>query len=478
MNIQDSNLNLRKEVLSGTIWSIGGQFAAAGLRFGNMLVLARMLSPEFFGLLGMSLVVMLILRDVSDMGLSAALVQRAQIDETDLATIFWFNLAVSLLMAGLLFAGAGFLAKLLGDVRLEPILRALALLLPTNALALVPRAMLLRDLKFAQLAWQDVAGMVGFGLVGIPMATLGMGVWSLIGALAAQWISRSALVWLVSPYRVTFQFKWNRLRRLSGFSIWMFSNLLLGRLIDNADYFLIGRYLGAAALGHYTLAFQLVITPVRRIAGILTAVLFPSFAKIQNQLLRLQRGFLQALKMLAWVLFPLSAFLFVVADILVPALYSDRWLPAVPVVRILALTSFFYGLSIVNPLLNAIGKPNWRFVILSFQAAIFILFAWGWGLARGIEGVAWSIMAAVAVSIVLQIWVLRLELQITLLALARTFYMPLLALLPTGVLTWWLKNILSIQSDALYTVLLAVVFGTVYTLITLPGYYNSLVSAK
>lgn len=466
--------DLRKIVLTGTFWTTGSQIVAAGLRFGIMLILARLLSPEFFGLLGMSMVIMLILRNISDMGFGAALVQRKQIDETDLATVFWFNLTMSLLLGAFLFAGSGTLAQLLGDVRLEMILRTLAILLPVNALTMVPQAVLRRNLEFAKLSLRDIAGMVGFGMVGVPLAMLGMGYWSLIGALAAQWIFCSALVWLVAPYRPLPMFKWSRLQILLGFGFWMFVSMLASRLMNNVDYFMIGRFLGATDLGYYTLAFQLVIIPIQRITAVLGNVLFPSFSKIQNQPARLQKGFLEALRILVLVLFPISAFFIVEAGILVPLLYSSKWLPAVPVVQLLAFASFFYGIDIMNAILNAIGKPHWRFVVLGFRATIFVFLAWGWGLTQGIEGIALCILIAVALSIILQLLVLMHELKITPLMLAHALYIPLLAILPPTLLAWWFKKILFTQSYGIQLVVIGPAFCVLYGLLVLPGYRHEL----
>jgi len=474
MNDKISSINLKKQILSGTFWSTGGQITTAALRFGSMLVLAHLLPVEVFGLLGMALVVMLILQDVSDMGLGAALVQRESIDDTDLATIFWFNLGISLLITVLLFAGSNYLAYLLGDTRLETILKALSLLLPINALTVVPQAVMRRNLMFAQLSQRDVWGMIGFGLVGIPMAILQLGIWSLVGALATQWVFRAGLIWFASPYRPKLKFSWRRLHTLSGFSTWMFVSILMGRMMANIDYFIIGRFLGASALGYYTLAFQLVIIPNQRISGMLGAVLFPSFSRIQNQTKRLQNGFLKTVRYLALVLIPISTFLFISADSLVPFLYSVKWLPAVPVVRLLALASVFYSLDIMNSLLNAIGKPNWRVLILGFRATTFVLLAWIFGLKQGIEGVAISILIAVAVSSLLQIWVLARVLRVTLSAVWRSIRSPLLSAILITFIGWELTTLLVDQQDGAKVIALAVVMGLGYSALVIPGYYKEL----
>jgi O-antigen/teichoic acid export membrane protein len=469
-------LNIKQKIFSGTFWLAGGRLITAILRFGAMLILARLLQPEFFGLLSLSIVIMLILQDVSDMGFGAALVQREHIDETDLATIFWFNLAVSFLLTAILYTSAGILAGIVGDARLKPILRALAILLPINALSIVPQAMLRRNLQFALIAWRDVAGMVGFGLVGISLAMLEMTVWSLVGALAAQWVFRVALICLASPYRPEFRFDLSRLRSLSSFSSWMFVSTLMGRLMDHVDYFIIGRFFGATALGYYTIAFQLVIIPIQRIVGVLNMVLFPSFSKIQNDTIRLKNGFLQALKFLTLVLIPISSFVFITADTLIPFLYSYKWLPSVPVVRLLALASFFYGLDITTSFLDAVGKPNWRFIVLSFRVTIFILMSSTWGLSHGIEGVAVSILVAVVLSTILQIFVMVREMQINTLVIFRSLYLPIICTLPASLLTEWLKNTLTNFSDFFIVTTLAIVFGMFYLIavILLMGRNDSL----
>jgi len=364
--------HLKQQILSGTLWSAVCQVIAAALRLGIMLVLARLLYADLFGLLGMSLVVMLILRDISDMGLGAALVQNETIDETDLSTVFWFNLTISLLMMLVLYFSAGYLASFLGDSRLTLVFQALSLLLPINALTLVSQSIMRRDLKFFQLSLRDVIGMLGFGVVGIPTALAQMGLWSLVAALAAQWIFRTISLLLMLPYRPQLKFDQQRLRKLLGFSLWMFASTLASRIMGNIDYFLIGRFLGASALGYYTLAFQLVIVPSQRITSLLSTILFPSFSRIQSQAKSLQNGLLITLRYLTLVLAPLSVTIFVTADIIVPLLYSSKWLSAVPIVRILSLASFFYGLDIIGSLFSAVGKPQWDVVLLGVRAGSFV----------------------------------------------------------------------------------------------------------
>jgi PST family polysaccharide transporter len=462
--------DFRRHVLSGTVWSAGGQGITAALRFGIMLVLARLLPADLFGLLGMSLVVMLLLRDISDMGLGAALVQRETVDELDMATIFWFNLGVSLLMAMLLLVGSDPVAQLLGDARLVPVLRTLSFLLPVNALSMVPQAVMRRELRFAQLAWRDIAGMIGFGLVGIPLALLEMGIWSLVAALTAQWLARSALLWLASPYRPSLRFSRTRLISLSGFSIWMFVGMLMSRLMANIDYFLIGRFLGATALGYYTLAFQLVIVPNQRISGILSWVLFPSFSIIQNDIERVRSGFLETLRYIALALVPISTFLFVSSDALIPFLYSSKWEPAIPVVRWLALASFFYGLDIMHSLINAVGQPIWRAWILGLRAAAFVALCWSFGLDRGIEGVALSILVAVALSALLQIWVLGHKLLIGPIEIWRSVRLPLLGALPVIIVIWALAEYLEAQGNQIELLTIVALILLDYGILVAVGY--------
>jgi O-antigen/teichoic acid export membrane protein len=286
----------------------------------------------------------------------------------------------------------------------------------------------------------------------------------LIGALAAQWVFRAVLIWMASPYRPMLRFEWNRLRTLSSFSSWMFVSTLMGRLMDHVDYFIVGRFLGTTALGYYSIAFQMVIIPVQRIIGVLIMVLFPSFVKIKNDTIRLKNGFLYALKLLTLGLIPISAFIFIAADALVPLLYSYKWLPSIPVVRLLALAGFFYGLDLTTSLLDAVGKPKWRFIVLCFRVSTFILVSFAWGLAHGIEGVAVSILVAVALSTILQICILLREMRIKPLTIFRMFFLPISSILPAMILVGWFNNIINGLSDILIVTTMALVFAILYAL--------------
>lgn len=463
-------INLKQEIFSGTFWSGGGQVLSTIIRFCSFLVLARLLPASFIGLLGLSAVIIPIFRDLSYIGVNAALVQKDKIDDIDLSTTFWFAGIVGLLLSPIVFFGSEFLATLLGNLRFELLLKMIAVLIPINAFSMIPQSLLTRKLKFAQLSLRDVAGEIGFAVIGITFAILNMGIWSLVGALSAQWVCRAAVMWIYEPYIPVFRFEIERLKRLFRFSFWMFVNSFWGRLMENVDYLLISRFLGATALGYYTLAFQLVILPVQRAAAILSRVLFPSLSKIQHQIDRLKHSFLKIVKMLILVLFPVSALFILEAHNIVPLLYSEKWIPAVPVVRILGLASFFYVLIIMDSMLQAIGKPDLWFVVIFIKGMSIIILAYLWGLEKGVTGMAFCIAGAAAITFIIQIYILLKKLKISLIEFMQTLYIPSLAIILSSLLIWMLTDFTSAWPRLINVVVITLVFAILYGSMIFPWY--------
>lgn len=378
-----------------------------------MLLLAYLLEPSSFGMLGLSLVVALILKDISDAGLVAALVQREKITELEITTAFWANLALSAIACSLLWISSDTVALILGERQLSPLLRVFSILIMLDATTIVSNAMLQRQMRFDKLAQRDLAGEIMFGIAGIVTAFLGWEIWSLVAAVVAQWSARTVAMWVAWPYRPKLTFKSDLLRELLHFGLPATGVSIADRIMANIDYFLIGRLLGSTALGYYTLAFQLAIIPSQRIAWILQRVLFPAFTVLQHDRNRTKQGYLSSIEYLSLILLPANLGLAMLAPWLIPFLYSAKWLPAIPIVQCLALVGALYALDITSSLFYAQGRPHLQLLLLTARALLFAIFVFAFGLALNIEGFALSLLFAVAITFLLGLIIVMKMLDIT-----------------------------------------------------------------
>jgi PST family polysaccharide transporter len=433
---------LSKRTVSGVLWLGVGQGGGYAVRFVVIILLARLLSPEMFGLLGLASAILLILMDVSNMGLSAALVQMDEPDQTDLSTMFWANLALSSTMCVALFAGSTTLARVFSNADLAVVLRVTAFLLPLSSIATIPYVLLQRQLQFSRISLRDVSGEIAFGLVGLPMALLGMGLWALVGAFAAQWVARSLILFALSPWWPSFRLDLAVLRRLGAFGGSAFGVSLCSRIMSQVDYFLIGAVLGAETLGYYTIAFQLAVLPADRLTGVVRRVTFPVFSSVKRDAKRLGSGLSRLVETLAYVMIPFSATIFFLSPVLIPSLYSAKWTPAIVPAQILSLAAAAYGFDVTQAIFFALGKPSWRLFVLGARTILFLGFcALALDAELGITGVALSLVAAVSLTTIVGGLAIRRLVHVEWVDLARKVAWPLLftaaVLLPLQIFLAW-----------------------------------------
>jgi len=298
------------------------------------------------------------------------------------------------MLAASMWAGAGVLAHVVHDSRATPVLQALAVVIPANTLLLVPRIMLARRLDFRRVAVSDLGSEVAFTVVAIGMALIGFGHWSLVCAIVGRPVVRGALLW--GPWRSLpmRRFGWRHCREVLSFGSFVMAHQMTTVFLANVDNIVVGRFLGSAALGQYTLAFQLGVVPGQRLCEVLGRVAFPSFAAVQNERKRLCRGFLRMMRVSFLLAAPLAFFIPLTARPLIQAMYGSQWLPAAAALQILAATAFFCAIDNAGLVLTAAGRPGWEFALAAFRAGAFLVIVAAYGVAHGIVGVAASLFLA------------------------------------------------------------------------------------
>ena len=395
--------SLRHRTLMGLIWRTIGQYGALAIRFVVLLILASILTPTDFGLVGMAMIFIMFADSISELGLVQAIIQRQDIGESVLSTAFWTNLSLGLGIGILGFIGAELITEFLGDPAAAPVLRALAIMFPISALSTIQRALIVKHLEFDRFAYRNIISSIAFGIVSISLAMLGAGVWSLVGGNLARSIVGTAIYWAAVPWRPKIVFSTQTLRELLQFGLPAFISAMFSRGMTNIDYFVVGRWLGTEALGYYTLAFQLAVVPGQRLIGIVRSVTFPAFSEIQDNLRRLSDAFLEGIQHLFVVITPLTILIIMISPWFINALYDDKWADSILPMQILAVAGYFYAFDITQSLYYAVGKPQIRIWIIGFRIALFAIFFFTIGASFGIIGVATGLVFAAAFSSLLNI---------------------------------------------------------------------------
>lgn len=354
------------------------------------VILARLLGPDDFGLIGMILVFTMFAQIFSDMGLAAALIQKPDIEQRHLNSVFWMNVLVGVLLAGALMAGAPLVASFYE----EPALRLLTVIISLNflsgSLVVVQKALLQKKMEFKKLAFVEVFSLLVAGGVSISMALKGFGVWSLVAKAMVTMNVSVLLMWGLSEWRPSFSVDKRAVKDLIGYG----SNLLGFQVFNywarNLDNILIGRFIGASALGIYSRAYSLMLLPISQVNTVITKVMFPALCLIQDDVDRTKRVYLSAVRAIALFTFPLMIGLLVVAKPFILLLYGEKWRGVIPLIQLLCLTGMPQSVATtVGWIYTAQGRTDIMFKWGVFASAL-VSMAFVIGLQWGVVGVAAS----------------------------------------------------------------------------------------
>ncbi len=419
-------MSLREQATRGVGWSVVERWGNQAIGLAIFVVLSRQLDAAAFGLVALAGVVIEFARMFVDQGFSEAVVQRGELDREHLDTAFWTGLATGVLLACGCVALAEPIAAAFDEPRLAPVLRWLSVSFVIGGLSSTQQALLMRSLRFKQIAIRTLAAEVGAGTVAISMALAGYGVWSLVGQSIAAGVCGVIALWSVTEWRPGLGFRWRHFRELSRFgaSIVGYKALNLGN--QRADSFLIGSFLGTTALGYYTVAWRAFHAITRILTSAMNQVAFPVFSRMQADRERMRRAYSEATQLTALLTFPAFFGLAALAPIIVPAVFGEQWAPSVPVMRVLAGVGLLQTFTHFNgSVIKAVGKPSWRLglaVIQLVMSAGAILLA----VRYGITAVA---VATVTVGFALYpagFWMVRRLIGVETAAYLKLFAAPLL----------------------------------------------------
>lgn len=381
---------LKSKTIHALFWSFLERFGQQGIQFIISIILARLLLPEQFGLIAMLSIFMAIAQSFIDSGFGQALIQKQDSTYIDECSIFYFNILVGFLAAGLLCLAAPWIAGFYNQPLLVPLTYVLSLNMVINAFGLVQTTLLTKHIDFkTQLKASAIATAIS-GTIGVSMALNGFGVWSLVAQSLSSNLFRTALLWFFNTWRPSLVFSFASLRGMFAFGSRLLASGLLDTVFQNIYIVAIGKLFSPADLGFYSRAKGLQQLPVSNISTIIGRVTFPVFSSVQDDKPRLKRGVRKALLTLAMVNFPVMIGLAIVARPLVLVLLTDKWLPCVPYLQLLCVVGMLYPLHAINlNVLKAQGRSD-LFLKLEVLKKILVVMAiaitYRWGIFAMIYG--------------------------------------------------------------------------------------------
>ncbi len=321
-------------------WRALSQFSSQGIQIVVGIILARLLMPSDFGIIGMAGIVTGLAGVFQDLGFGQALVQRAELRPEHSRSAFWMTLIMGTLLYTALYFGAPWAGEYFRDDRMVPVLRLMALSFLISPFGVVPRSLLQRELDFRKPFYAGLAGTIANGGVGITMAFLGYGYWSLVWALLVSSAVGTIALCIVTRYAPPVVPSLRGARELFAFGGGMTAISLLHFMREKADYFMIGRQMDVTALGLYTRAYGQITLPITVTAHSVHGIMFAALSRLQTQPERLRKAFCSALTAVAAVAFPLEGMLLVTSAELIPAVFGQQWTGSVRSVQILTLAGF------------------------------------------------------------------------------------------------------------------------------------------
>jgi O-antigen/teichoic acid export membrane protein len=388
--------SLGARTISAARWQTAASATKGVLQFGVMVLLARLLSPEEFGLAALALIVVGLAEMVVDLGLGPALVQREEITRRQIRVAFTSSALLGLAVTLVLVAAAPLSAVLLRNEAVPEVLRWQSLLFVFAGLGATARAVLERRLDFRGLFFVSFSSYVlGYAVVGVSLALLGFGVWSLVFAALAQGVIGSGVALFLARHPMRPLLAREELRDLLDFGLGVILNRLVVYASYNGDNFVIGRWLGSAALGLYSRAFQLMLFPLSHLQSITWNVLFSAYSRLQHDRERAAAAYLKGIQLTTLVVAPLMAGMLVAGPHLIVGLYGPQWAAAALPLQVLCaagLLRAIYGMT--GALTHAFGKVYAEFRRQALFAGLLVgasLLGSRWGITGVAIGVAVSV---------------------------------------------------------------------------------------
>lgn len=341
-------MTLKQKTINGLKWSFIENTSSLGLSFIVGIILARLLSPREFGLIGMITIFIAIASPFVTGGFGLALIRKQNCSQADYSTVFYFNLIISLLFYLLFFFTAEEISNYFNEPLLKPIVRVLGLCIIINALSFIQSIRLRKQIDFKLQTKISIIAVVVSGAVGIAMAYTGYGVWSLIAKTILGYLLTSIFLWCWNRWKPSLIFSVSSFKELFSFG----SKLLVSGLIDtiyrNVYYLIIGKYYAAAELGYYTRAEQFQSLPSANLQGIIGRVSYPILSTIQDDMPRLRETYKKIIRSTMLVTFVLMLGMAAVARPMILTLIGEKWEPCVIYLQMLCFVGMFYPLNELN----------------------------------------------------------------------------------------------------------------------------------
>jgi teichuronic acid exporter len=352
-------MSFRKLAFAGIVWTFAEQFGNQFVGFIISIVLARILLPEQFGLIGMIAVFVAIGNTLLHSGLTRSLIRTEYLEPDDYSSVFYFNVVASILVYILIFFISPFIADFYSQPILTKLVRVYCITFMISGLSAVQLAMLTKNMDFKTQTLIAIPAAIIGGVTGIVMAILGYGVWSLVWSSIIASIANASQLWIYSKWYPSAGFNYKKFKVHFQFGYKLTLSELLDKIFQNIFVIVIGKYFSASQVGLYTRADTMNQLPVKNLSRALDKVTYPLFVKIQKEEKKLKSIYKRIMRAVIFVITPVMITLAILAEPIFRFLFTEKWLPAVPYFQILCVTGILYPLHSYNlGIVNVKGRSD------------------------------------------------------------------------------------------------------------------------
>lgn len=351
--------SLKKDTTKGVFWSLIERFGTQGVQFLVMLVMARLLSPNDYGVVGMLVVFVSIAQAFVDGGFSQALIRKKDRTEVDNSTVFYFNIVVSVLIYLIFYLFAPFVSKFYNMPTLTPFMRVICLSIIINAFGVVQRALFNANIDFKAQAKASLIAIVISGVIGISLAFRGFGPWALVWQQLSNLVVNTLFLWIYSEWRPILAYSWKSFNELFSFGSKLLATSLLNAIYDNIQTIVIGKLYAAKSLGLYSRATHFADLPSQQFTSVFMRVTFPVLCKVQDDLDRLTSVYRRMLRVSAYIVFPLLIGMAAVAHPMIEVFLGNQWIECAYMLQIICFAKMWYPIHAINlDILQVSGRSD------------------------------------------------------------------------------------------------------------------------
>ena len=340
--------SLRNKTVRGVTWSFVDSIAGQGITFLVGLILARLLTPSEYGLVGIITIFIAVFNSIVDSGFSSALVRKSDANDVDYNTVFIINIVVSIALYSVLFVSAPAISRFFSQPQLASLLRVMGVIVLINAVAIIQRTIFIKNLDFKTQTKVSLISSIFSGVIGISMAIGGYGVWSLAGQQISRQLLNTTFLWIFSSWLPKMQFSLRSFKDLFNFGWKLMVSCLIDTIWREGSQIVIGKCYSPYSLGQYTRAKQFADLCSSNLTSVVQKVSYPVLSSIQDDRVRLKSAYQKVIKITMLLTFVLMLGIAACAETMIYVLVGEQWLDCVPMLQIICTYGMLYPLHALN----------------------------------------------------------------------------------------------------------------------------------